>query len=90
MCALRENDGIRPDLTPWLGSLMFYKRSQHHGVGQRLVDAVKVKAKTMGFETLYLFAFDPTIPAYYERLGWKTMGMDEFKGHPVTVIMISL
>ena len=90
MCALRENDGIRPDLTPWLGSLMVDKRSQHHGVGQLLVDAVKVKAKTMGFETLYLFAFDPTIPAYYERLGWKTMGMDEFKGHPVTVMMIGL
>ena len=90
MCALRENDGIRPDLTPWLGSLMVDKRSQHHGVGQLLVDAVKVKAKTMGFETLYLFAFDPTIPAYYERLGWKTMGMDEFKGHRVTVMMIGL
>ena len=90
MCALRENDGIRPDLTPWLGLLMVDKRSQHHGVGQRLVDTVKVKAKTMGFETLYLFAFDPTIPAYYERLGWKTMGMDEFKGHPVTVMMIGL
>lgn len=90
MCALRESDGIRPDLTPWLGSLMVDKRSQHHSVGQRLVDAVKVKAKTMGFETLYLFAFDPTIPAYYERLGWKIMGMDGFKGHPVTVMMISL
>jgi hypothetical protein len=51
---------------------------------------VKVKAKAMGFETLYLFAFDPTIPAYYERLGWKNMGMDEFKGHPVTVMMIGL
>ena len=22
MCSLRENDGIRPDLTPWLGSLI--------------------------------------------------------------------
>jgi hypothetical protein len=22
MCSLRENDGIRPDLTPWLGSLV--------------------------------------------------------------------
>ena len=23
MCSLRENDGIRPDLTPWLGSCAF-------------------------------------------------------------------
>jgi hypothetical protein len=22
MCSLRENDGIRPDITPWLGSLV--------------------------------------------------------------------
>jgi N-acetylglutamate synthase-like GNAT family acetyltransferase len=77
-------------LTPWLGSLIVDKRGQYHGVGQLLVDAVKVKAKTIGFETLYLFAFDPTILAYYERLGWKTMGVDEFKGHRVIIMMIGL
>ncbi len=90
MCALRENDGIRPDLKPWLGSLIVEKGTQHRGIGKMLVDAVKEKAKAMGFEKLYLFAFDPTIPTYYQRLGWQTIGMDKFKDHPVTVMMISL
>jgi hypothetical protein len=41
-------------------------------------------------EKLYLFAFDPTLPAYYERLGWRKIGMDEFKSHHVTVMEIGL
>ena len=28
MCSLRENDGIRPDLTPWLGSLVVDPKHQ--------------------------------------------------------------
>lgn len=34
--------------------------------------------------------FAPTIPDYYKRLGWSKIGMDEYKGHPVTVMEISL
>ena len=33
MCALRENDGIRPDLTPWLGSLMGFFAGRY-GISQ--------------------------------------------------------
>ena len=55
-----------------------------------LVDVAVMKAKKLGFEKLYLFAFDPTIPEYYEPLGWKKIGMDEFKSHPVTVMEIGL
>jgi len=55
-----------------------------------LVDAAVEKAKELGFEKLYLFALDPTIPEYYRRLGWKKIDMDEFKSHPVTLMEISL
>lgn len=34
--------------------------------------------------------FCRTIPEYYERLGWKKIGMDEFKSHPVTVMEVVL
>lgn len=37
-----------------------------------------------------LFAFDPTMPEYYERLGWRKIGMDELKSHPVTVMEVEL
>lgn len=89
-CSLQLNDGIRPDLAPWLGDLVVDPKYQKQGIGKMLVDAVVEKAKELGFEKLYLFALDPTIPEYYKRLGWKKIGMDEFKFHAVTVMEISI
>lgn len=37
-----------------------------------------------------LHFLDPTIPNYYERVGWQKIGMDEFKGYPVTVMETAL
>lgn len=90
MCSLRVNDGIRADLSPWLGSLVVALNYQKQGIGKILIDATKNKAKELGFIQLYLFAFDPTIPNYYERLGWVIMGMDEFKEHPVALMAVKL
>ncbi len=88
MCSLRENDGIRPSLVPWFGSLVVDLKYQRQGIGKMLIDMTLLKAKELGFEKLYLFAFDQTIPSYYESLGWKKIGMDEFKSHPVTVMEV--
>ncbi len=90
MCSLRENDGIRPDLTPWLGSLVVSPDYQKQGIAPLLIEASQQKAKDLGFKKIYLFAFDPTIPDYYSRLGWSVIGIDEFKGHAVTVMEFSL
>jgi N-acetylglutamate synthase-like GNAT family acetyltransferase len=90
MCSLRDNDGIRPDLMPWLGSLVVDPDYQKQGIGERLINATKEKAKQLGFEQLFLFAFDPTIPEYYQKLGWQKIGLDQFKEHPVTVMEIGL
>lgn len=90
MCSLRVNDGIRPELTPWLGSLVVSADYQKQGIAQMLIDQTKQKAQQMGFKTIYLFAFDRTIPEYYTRLGWNKIGMDEFRSHPVTVMEIML
>jgi predicted N-acetyltransferase YhbS len=90
MCSLRENDGIRPDLMPWMGSLVVSSEYQNRGIGSLLIQTTIDKAQRMGFEKLYLFAFDKTIPNYYLKLGWNVIGTDNFKGHPVTVMDISL
>lgn len=90
MCSLRENDGIRPDIMPWLGSLVVDSKYQKQGIGKMLIGAIKNKAFALEFEKLYLFAFDPTIPEYYSRLGWSTIGMDTFRQHPVTVMELIL
>lgn len=67
MCLLRENDGIKQELMPWLGSLVVAPQYQRRGIGKMLIDATKSKAKSLQFSKLYLFAFDPTIPEYYIR-----------------------
>ena len=90
MCSLRENDGIRPDLTPWLGSLVVEQAYQKQGIGNMLIDSIKNKAKALGFAKLYLFAFDPSLHDYYTRQGWHTIGIDDFKGHDITVMEIHL
>lgn len=90
MCSLRTNDGICPERTPWLGSLVVSKEYQKQGIARQLIDKIKEKAQTMDFKNLYLFAFDPTIAEYYCRLGWHKMGMNTFKEHPVTVMEIIL
>ena len=89
-CTLELKGGIRPDLGPWIGDLVVDPKYQKQGIGKMLMAMTKQKARTLGFETLYLFTFDPTIPNYYERLGWQKIGMDEYKGYPVTVMETSL
>jgi predicted N-acetyltransferase YhbS len=90
MASLRENDGIRPDLTPWLGSLVVAPHFRGKQIGQILIEAVKNQAKILNYTELYLFAFDPTIPDWYAKLEWKTISNDQFLNHPVTVMQISL
>lgn len=85
-CTLQLNDDVRPDLGPWIGDLVVDPKYQKQGIGKMLIDVTAKKAKELGFEKIYLFAFDPTIPEYYQRIGWKKIGMDEFKSHPVTVM----
>lgn len=89
-CTLELNAGIRPNLRPWIGDLVVDPKYQKQGIGRILLDAGVEKAKELGFKKLYLFAFDPTIPEYYKRFGWKEIGMDKFKSHPVTVMEVWL
>lgn len=90
MCSLRHNDGIRPDLTPWLGSLGVHVQFRGQGIAPLLMNAVKAQAQKMGFTELYLFAFDKTIPDYYKTHGWLNIGNDVFRTHPVTVMQTAL
>jgi N-acetylglutamate synthase-like GNAT family acetyltransferase len=90
MACLRESDGIRPGVTPWLGSLVVNPQYRGHNVGEALINSIKDQAKNLGHQILYLLAFDPTIPSWYARLGWTHIGDDELFGHRVTVMSIPI
>lgn len=84
--ALRATDGIRPDLTPWLASLVVDPAYQNRHIGRLLIDAMKQKACYLGFHTLYLLTFDSTLPKYYQKLGFQNIGSDTLLNLPVTVM----
>jgi GNAT superfamily N-acetyltransferase len=90
MVSLRDNDGILEGVTPWLGSLIVNPDYRSQGIGEILIDITKQRAKAMGYNKLYLFALDKTIPDWYAKLGWKYKGMDALYHHPVTVMDIDL
>ena len=89
-CTFKLKEEFRPDLGPWLADVVVAPKHQKQGIAKLLVDVTALKAKELGFKKLYLFAFDPTIPEYYEHLGWRKIGMDEFKSHSVTVMEVGL
>ena len=89
MVSLRENDGIRPDLTPWLGSLVVDPDHRRCKLGEKLIEVVKNQAKIFGYDKLYLLAFDKTISTWYSKLGWVGVGSDQLFGHPVDVMFTS-
>jgi GNAT superfamily N-acetyltransferase len=89
-CTLQLKDDVRPDLGPWIGDLVVDPKYQKQGIGKMLLDAAVQKALALGFERLYLFAFDPTIADYYVCQGFRIIGMDEFKKHPVTLMELVL
>lgn len=37
MVSLRENDGIQPDIAPWLGSLVVDPAYRKHKIGEKLI-----------------------------------------------------
>lgn len=90
MVSLRDNDGIRDDLTPWLGSLIVHPDYRSQGIGNMLIEVTKQRASEMGYTTLYLFALDRMIPNWYKKLGWHYIGMDKLYHHPVTVMEIEV
>src|SRR6185295_6967349 len=83
MACLRETDGIRPNITPWLGSLVVSLKFRGQQIGTTLIDAIKIKAKLLDHDILYLLAFDATIPKWYTQLGWQYIGEDILLGHRV-------
>ncbi len=90
MASLRENDGIRPDIGPWLGSVYVDPHARCQGIGSRLVREIQNKARELGYESIYLFTYEDTLPAWYSRLGWSEIGKDSCHGNDVTVMQIDL
>ncbi len=91
MCHLKKSDGLRPILSPWLRSLVVTAEYQNQGIGKLLIEAVKQKAKALGFQKLYLWTYEGPLPdEYYKPLGWKKVGTGQYLDKPLILMMIKL
>lgn len=90
MASLRLNDGIRPDIGPWLGSVYVDPSVRARGIGAKLVREIERKARALGYLKIYLLTYEDTLPAWYAGLGWKTIGIDVCHGNQVTVMQLDL
>jgi predicted N-acetyltransferase YhbS len=81
-------DDVRPDLTPWLASLMVAPGHRSRGLGRALVQHCIDQARLLGYPALFLYT--DSHAAYYSRLGWLTMEQRLSRGADVTVMQFLL
>jgi len=77
-----------PQLSPWLASVYVSPLHRGKGVGTKLVLHVMTQAKLGSIDTLYLFTPDKKL--FYQNLGWRLIGQEQYHGHLVAVMQASL
>jgi N-acetylglutamate synthase-like GNAT family acetyltransferase len=83
--ALVDDDSAsRPELGPWLASLVVAPEARGRGHAARLVHAVEAAARESGHAGLWLYTW--TAEELYARLGWQRVGPIEEEG--VTAVLM--
>jgi len=74
----------RPDLAPWMASVLVTPAARGQGVASALVAAIVARARALGYAELFLFTSDQA--AFYAKRGWLGLGAESWRGQPVTLM----
>lgn len=85
---LEHDMDVHLDWTPWLASVFVHPDHRRQGIGAALVRRATTEAQALGVPELYLFT--PGQARFYERLGWRELLREEYRGTDVTIMTISL
>lgn len=80
---------VRNALSSWLAQLFVEPTRRRSGVGAALVFAVLRRAHECGYRRVYLYT-SGTLPAYYTRLGWRTIEHVPYLGRERAVMNYAL
>ncbi len=72
----------------WLSNLFVMESVRHQGIGNRLIEAAKHYALTLGLAELWLSATDYT--DYYQKRGWEIVRRTKLGGRQVNVMRVAL
>lgn len=75
----------RPDLSPWVASVVVRSDYQRQGVGTALMKRIEIEAVKLGIKKLFLFT--PDMEVFYTTLDWVTIGSEIFKGRFEVTLM---
>lgn len=78
----------RPDLSPWLASVLVAPAHRGRGVATALVRRVEDAARAQGHREIWLFTFSAA--AFYAARGWRPAGVEEWQGRPVDLMTKAL
>jgi GNAT superfamily N-acetyltransferase len=87
-CLVAHDMETRPELTPWLATVLVGRQYRGRGIGSALSERVVAEARALAFPTLYLATFDKA--GFYARLGWRHLEHAEFLGRPATIMTRNL
>jgi N-acetylglutamate synthase-like GNAT family acetyltransferase len=83
--ALKVEDlSSRPDLSPWLGSVVVAPAYRRQGVGAAIVSYAEQLARGLGYSVLYLYT--PDQESWYTKQDWQTLEQTVSGEYPVTVM----
>jgi GNAT superfamily N-acetyltransferase len=86
MACLVECDlDTRPELTPWLATVLVSTNHRRQGIGSALCVRAAEEARMLGFARIYLFTIDKQ--RMYERLGWSPVEDTGWRGQQRITIM---
>lgn len=74
----------RPDLSPWLASVLVLPAWRRRGIASALVQAVERHAVALGHARIWLFT--PGSAPFYAARGWVPEGEEAWRRRPVTLM----
>jgi GNAT superfamily N-acetyltransferase len=84
-CLVAHDMEERPELTPWLATVLVGPDYRGRGIGSALSERVVAEGRALAFPKLYLVTFDKA--RFYARLGWNNLEQTEFLGLPATIMV---
>lgn len=83
-----EDMDTHPELTPWMASVYVAPAMRGRGIGTALCRRVKEELLRLGIGRAYLFT--PDQEKLYQRLGWKTILTESYRGESVVIMQLDL